>query len=172
MRCRARLALALAVLVLGGACASAPPQRTANGDSVAVGVPVEACVPPRTWQGDGLPERFPERLRLPEAAVVTDVVEVQAGVVLDGYVGRPVPSVLDEFRRALDAADLAVEREDDEGREAELWFTDGQRQGQVLISKTRCPEGATGFRVIAGFSLDVEPGSGAGAAVLDGESPG
>lgn len=169
MRRRAGLAPVLVVLVLDGACASAPPQRTAIGDSVAVGIPAEACVPPRTWQGDGLPDRFPERLRLPEAAVVTDVVEVEAGVVLDGYVGRPVPSVLADFRRVLDAAELAVEREDDEGREAELWFTDGQRQGQVLISKTRCPEGATGFRVIAGFSLDVEPGSGAGAAVLNDE---
>lgn len=163
---------ALVVLALSGACADAPAQRTATGTSVAVGVPTQACVPPRTWQGDGLPARFPERLELPASAVVTDVVEVDAGVVLDGYVARSVPEVLTEFRTLLDDAGLTIEREDDEGREAEVWFAGDDRQGQVLIGNTRCPEGASGFRVIAGFTLDVQPGSGAGAGLIDGEPPG
>ncbi len=165
---RLRVLPALVVLALG-ACGNAPVQRTATGTSVAVGVPAEPCVPPRTWQGDGLPARFPERLELPASAVVTDVVEVDAGVVLDGYVDRPVTDVLAEFHVLLDDADLTVEREDDEGREAEVWFSGGDHQGQVLISSTRCPEGASGFRVIAGFSLDVQPGSGAGAEAMDAE---
>lgn len=163
---------ALAIVLLGAGCSTAPDQRTATGTSVAVGVPTEACVPPRTWQGDTLPARFPERLKLPASAVVTDVIEVEAGVVLDGYVERPVSQVVEEFRGLLDDAELAVEREDDEGREAELWFADAERQGQVLIGATRCPEGASGFRVIAGFTLDIEPGSGAGAEAIDGEPAG
>lgn len=118
-----RALLALLLLALG-ACADAPAQRTATGTSVAVGVSTEACVPPPTWQGEGLPTGFPQRLRLPDSAVVTDVVEVPAGVVVDGYVERPVHAVLAEFHALLHDAGLRVEREDDEGREAEVWFVD------------------------------------------------
>lgn len=148
----AAVALLVAAGCGGAARTSAPPP---GGRSVAVDVDTGPCTPPAAWEG-ALPAGFPD-LGLPAGAVVTTVVEVPAGVVVEGYAPGEVREVLSEFRGLLAAGDFTVQREDDEGREAEVWFTGGDRQGQVLLSGTRCPEDASGFRVVSGFQLPVTP---------------
>lgn len=155
-------ALALLLLAVSGcASAQAVPSDT-QGVSVAVGLPTGPCSPPAPYDGT-VPQLFPEGLDLPAAATLTDVVELPAGVVVEGYAPGSVGELLEQFRGLLAAGDFRVDRLDDEVREAEVWFTGSDRQGQVVLSATRCPDGASGFRVISGFQYDITPGSGRGA---------
>ena len=87
---------------------------------------------------DPLPRDFPQP---PPGAVLTAVAPVQ----VTGRVDAEVEQVLAHFQAAVDAAGYIVQREEDEGRSAQLAFFGARNEGSIVIAAVGCPRGSTGF---------------------------
>lgn len=150
-----RLAWLAVVLTLAG-CSSSAPSATASapprgeGRSVVVGS-VAPCVPPSAIPFGDVAKRLPPGLSFPPGARLLQV-DVAGGVTtIVGETRMAIAPLQARFRRELVAAGREVFAEDNEGIEAELFFTiPGGGMGVVRETKARCPVGLTRFS----FSLN------------------
>lgn len=128
-----RHAVVLVPLLLVG-CAPQPPSAV-DGESRAE--PGATCVPSSPVAAP-LPAGYPE---LPAGAELTEVADEQ----VSGRVVGEVEQVLEHFRSAVDRAGYVVQREEDEGRSAQLGFFGVGGTGTATIAALTCPSGSTGF---------------------------
>lgn len=139
--CRVVLIVGMALYIAG--CSGGPTTR--EGISVAAdGGSAPPCDPPPAYDGQVM---LPPGLDLPDTAVVTDVVDVPAGVVVSGYTEGDPSSLVVDFSERIAGAGLTVDLVDDELREAEVYFS-GDTQGQVRLGRTNCPADSSAFAVI------------------------
>lgn len=133
------------LITVAGACSSERPTSAETGRSI---VESAAPCPTPSWLG-GLPASFPAQLALPREAQLTSLLERGGYTLATGHAPGSVPAVLAHFREAVAGAGYVVEREEDEGRGAQLAFFGATAEGSVTIARSRCPPGATAFTVTA-----------------------
>jgi hypothetical protein len=155
--CHRRLGCAFGVIALAlTACASgsdARPSATSSplpageGRSVVVGS-VAPCVPPSAIPVTQLPATLPAGVALPAGSRLLSV-DVTGGVTtIVGETRVAIGPLKEQFRRPLTRAGREIFSEDNEGIEAELFFTlPGGGIGIVRETRARCPVGVTRFSV-------------------------
>ena len=123
----------LVALLLAG-CAPQPPSAVDGESRVEPGV---TCAPASPVAA-ALPSGYPEP---PAGAELTEVTDGQ----VSGRVVGEVEQVLEHFRSAVDRAGYVVQREEDEGRSAQLGFFGVAGSGTATLAALTCPSGSTGF---------------------------
>ncbi len=94
---------------------------------------------------DPMPSFYPSGLTLPPGAVVTQSAERGPIATITGYVPGPLDAVFAKFRASIERAALPIEREDNEGFEAEYFFGTQTLQGVLRVVEEPCLPGKTVF---------------------------
>jgi hypothetical protein len=144
------LGLVLAVLAVGCASSSggdAAVPRSGEGRSVVVGS-AAACTPPSAIALTRASHKLPAGMSFPAGSRLLQV-EEEDGVTTVVAESRQTISALQQlFRGQLRAAGREIIAEDNEGREAELYFSvPGGGLGILRQSLARCPVGVTRWSV-------------------------
>jgi hypothetical protein len=153
---RAALLSAVALVAVAACASDGTPRANASslppgeGRSVVVGT-VAPCVPPSAIPFGDVTSKLPPGLRFPPGSRLLEV-DVAGGVTtIVGESSAGIGQLHARFRAQLVAAGRDVFAEDNEGIEAELFFTiPGGGLGVVRETKARCPVGVTRFS----FSLN------------------
>jgi hypothetical protein len=152
---RTVLPVLLAVVALAGCArgsstgddqssAALPPGQ---GRSIVVGS-AAACSPPPTIVVEDLAAKLPPGLTMPAGSRLLQVDETNGATTVIGETTTAISPLLALFRRQLLAAGREIFSEDNEGHEAELYFTlPGRGYGVVRETKARCPIGVTRFSI-------------------------
>ncbi|MBA2608697.1 MAG: hypothetical protein H0U92_07150 [Actinobacteria bacterium] len=139
--CRVAIAAIAVAATAGGG------KDSTEGKSVeAPGSPV-ACTPPSSVAPDAVPASLAAGLRPAPPDIVTSASSSNGNVVLEASSSASVNEVFERYKSALVAAGFTVDDEDNEGREAELFFSSGGRKGSLLIARRNCPPGSTGYKL-------------------------
>jgi hypothetical protein len=134
--------------VLLVACSSVePPAR--EGVSVRASTtasPTEQCI---HREGSSRPaqEAYPKPLRLPTGSEITAETTRLGTYSLDAHTRGSVTNVYVYFRRAVSNAGFTVLFEENETREAEIFFLVRGQHGAIRISKSRCFGDRTPFAI-------------------------
>jgi hypothetical protein len=134
-------ALVLLLAGCGGGNGDNGARGAAAGESKVVGT-VPGCVPPQTKPVTDEASRLPQGLTLPEGALIAEEKDDKAGHTLVVQTPSTVSAMQKRYRAELKAAGYTIQKEDDEGHEAELFFMlkDG-RKAVVQQVKPKCPTG-------------------------------
>ena len=124
-----------------------PTVQSGVGRSVVVGS-AAGCVPPETIPMTELAGRLPTGITLPSDARLIEVTSTGIGtiVIADSRLG--IGALHRSFRAQLVAARHEIFAEDNEGIEAELFFTTSSGSiGTIRQTRARCPVGTTRFSI-------------------------
>jgi hypothetical protein len=142
----AALVLVATALLAGGACGGdKDDERSAAGRSVAdADTSTTICDTSATAP---VPSELSEGLRPPSSDAVRTATATADKVVLVVSSPAAVDDVLERYKSAVPAAGFTIDDEDDEGREAELFFSMDGRKGSLLIKRSDCPPGSTSYQL-------------------------
>jgi hypothetical protein len=142
----AALLLVLCLPMVAGACGGDDPSK--EGKSVADPDAAAApCASTTTVAAGDIPAAVPAGLRPAPGDTVTRAAATGGASEVEVTTTQSVDDVFHRYKAALAGAGFKVDKEDDEGREAELYFSNGSRKGSVLITRTNCPPGATRYKL-------------------------
>lgn len=127
----------LVLVALLTACGGERPLVVEGESTVESGLPCSPASP----VGEASPESLPS---LPPGSVLTLVGPDTA----TGRVEQRIEDVVAHFRTAFDRAGYVVQREEDEGRSAQLAFFGNAGTATLTVAELTCPSGSTGFTVV------------------------
>ena len=139
--------LALAGCGSGSSSTAASPPPPGEGRSIVVGS-APPCIPPSSIPLGNVAELLPPGLAMPPGSRLLER-DVTGGVTtVVGETRTPIAPLLAHFKARLTAAGRVIFSEDNEGIEAELFFSvPGGRIGVLRETRARCPVGVTRFSV-------------------------
>jgi hypothetical protein len=109
------------------------------------------CVPPSAIPFGDVAAKLPHGMSMPPGSRLLQVEEKDGTTTVTGETDLGITPLQAVFRRQLLAAGRDIFLEDNEGREAELYFTlPGGSFGVVRETRARCPVGVTRFSVETG----------------------
>ncbi len=136
-----------AIAAIAVAATAGCSKNSREGKSVEAPGSTVACTPPLSVAADAVPAALAAGLRPAPPDVVTSASSSNGNVVLEASTTASVNRIFERYKAALVAAGFAVNHEDNEGREAELFFSSGGRKGSLLIARRDCPPGSTGYKL-------------------------
>jgi hypothetical protein len=134
----------VASVVLVGACGD---RRESSEEGKSVADPdasTTVCDPSATAT---VPAELDEALKPPSTDTVRTASTSDGKAVIVVQSPEAVDDVFARYKAALPSAGYAIDDEDDEGREAELYFSKGGRKGSLLIKRSDCPPGSTRYQL-------------------------
>lgn len=106
------------------------------------------CVPPSAIPLADVAAKLPRGVSMPPGSRLLQVDVVAGMTTVVGESGVGITPLQALFRKQLQAAGREIFSEDNEGREAELYFTTpGGGFGVVRQTRARCPVGVTRFSI-------------------------
>jgi hypothetical protein len=140
------LALLVACALATGACGdgdgdkeSEEGRSVADADTPTTVCDTSATAPVPTELAEALRPPSTDTIRTADASGGKDVLVVPSQ--------EKVDDVLQRYKAAVPSQGFAIDSEDDEGREAELYFSKGGRKGSLLIKMSSCPPGSTSYQL-------------------------
>jgi hypothetical protein len=140
-------AAALALVVLVPACGEDEGGKDASGQGKSVAGPVKACASLPTLPTEQGAALLPKGLSLPGDVVVLQAETQAVQTIVSGATSTGVSDLRKQYEAQVRAAGYAVTKTDDEGREAEVYFTVDGKAAVVGITRSTCPPAPTRFSV-------------------------
>jgi hypothetical protein len=143
-RSRTSVAALAATVLLTAGCGGGDKESEAGPSVADPDTPTTVCDTSATAP---VPTELSEALRPPSTDTVRTADAGDGKVVLVVSSPTPVDDILKRYKAAVPAQGYKIDSEDDEGREAELFFSKGAQKGSLLIKMSSCPPGSTSYQL-------------------------